>query len=179
MQTKKCTRCGKEKDITEFHKSKGGKYGVHSWCKSCFVIYTANYRHKHLKQVRERTARWKLNNPDKIKQYRIEHIKEMDQWRKDNNDRLIQNVEKWKSNNPDKVTEIRNKYRHNNPEKIKAHSILNNAIRAGLIQRLPCSICGSTKRIHGHHPCYSKPLDVVWLCPLHHAEHHKAVHKAR
>jgi hypothetical protein len=39
MQTKRCTTCGEEKEISEFIKSKLGKFGVNSMCKSCTKIY--------------------------------------------------------------------------------------------------------------------------------------------
>lgn len=35
MHSKKCSKCGEEKPIIEFHKSKLGKYGVGSICKIC------------------------------------------------------------------------------------------------------------------------------------------------
>jgi len=35
MQTKICTECGLEKEINEFYKHPGGKYGVNSKCKDC------------------------------------------------------------------------------------------------------------------------------------------------
>lgn len=34
-QSKKCTNCNIEKEITEFHKQTRGKYGVTSQCKVC------------------------------------------------------------------------------------------------------------------------------------------------
>ena len=34
-----------------------------------------------------------------------------------------------------------------------------------------CSICNSPDS-EAHHPDYSKPLEVVWLCRLHHVELH-------
>jgi len=36
-----------------------------------------------------------------------------------------------------------------------------------------CDICGTEENIHGHHPDYSKPLDVIWLCKSHHDKLHK------
>ncbi len=56
------------------------------------------------------------------------------------------------------------------PERRAAHVAVGNAIRDGRLARQPCHICG--KKAHAHHPDYSKPLEVVWLCPV----HHKAAH---
>ena len=36
----------------------------------------------------------------------------------------------------------------------------------------PCEVCGVDKNIHRHHPDYDKPLEVMYLCPLHHARWH-------
>ncbi len=58
------------------------------------------------------------------------------------------------------------------PHKYKARVILGNAVRDGKVKKLPCEVCGSTRRIHGHHEDYSRPLDVVWLCSKHHKERH-------
>jgi lipopolysaccharide biosynthesis regulator YciM len=57
-----------------------------------------------------------------------------------------------------------------NPVARKAQNKVSNSIRDGKLTRKPCSICGGTA--HAHHPDYSKPLDVVWLCPLHHQRLH-------
>ena len=43
-----CTKCGKEKPITEFYKKKNGKYGVQSVCKKCQSEYGKQYRATHL-----------------------------------------------------------------------------------------------------------------------------------
>jgi len=62
-------------------------------------------------------------------------------------------------------------YRKKNPEKYKAHSAVNNAIRDNRLTRKSCEVCGE-KKVHGHHDDYTKPLDVRWLCPIHHSEAH-------
>ena len=49
-------------------------------------------------------------------------------------------------------------------------------MRRGEITRGPCEVCGSSKT-HGHHEDYSRPLDVVWLCGLHHRELHRLERK--
>ena len=53
-----------------------------------------------------------------------------------------------------------------------ARSVTKLAIRAGILKRLPCEVCGSTDA-DAHHEDYAKPLDVRWLCPAHHRQHHK------
>lgn len=53
----------------------------------------------------------------------------------------------------------------------QAHQAVNNAIRSGKLSRQPCFICG--KKAEAHHPDYSRPLSVTWLCPEHHKEAHR------
>lgn len=36
----------------------------------------------------------------------------------------------------------------------------------------PCQVCGNPKSVR-HHPDYSKPEEVVFLCHLHHKEEHR------
>ena len=42
-------------------------------------------------------------------------------------------------------------------------------ITRGSMKRLPCEVCGEPKS-ESHHPDYSKPLDVVFLCKRHHRQ---------
>jgi hypothetical protein len=60
------------------------------------------------------------------------------------------------------------------PERNRARVMVNNAIRDRRLHKAPCLICGSTE-VEGHHPDYSAPLDVVWLCKPHHDETHALV----
>ena len=67
---------------------------------------------------------------------------------------------------------VTSRMRERFPKKYQAHNAVNNALRDGRLTRKPCQRCGSL-RVHGHHDDYSKPLDVMWLCPKHHKERHR------
>lgn len=54
----------------------------------------------------------------------------------------------------------------------RAHVRVKSALKRGLLQRLPCEICGS-ETVEAHHDDYTKPLEVRWLC----LEHHRAWHR--
>ncbi len=41
----------------------------------------------------------------------------------------------------------------------------------GLLPILPCAVCGAAAE--RHHPDYTQPLQVIWLCKVHHREHHR------
>jgi hypothetical protein len=66
------------------------------------------------------------------------------------------------------------RYRSDNPDKYKAQTAVGNAVRDGRLAKASCcQSCGSGGHLHGHHDDYSKPLDVVWLCPACHKQRHK------
>lgn len=57
------------------------------------------------------------------------------------------------------------------PEKEKARHVLYRAISKGkIIRATKCSKCNCKKRIEAHHEDYTKPLEIIWLCKLHHVE---------
>ena len=41
---KQCRRCGIEKDSAQFSPQKGGKHGLHTFCKPCFADYQRERR---------------------------------------------------------------------------------------------------------------------------------------
>jgi hypothetical protein len=70
--------------------------------------------------------------------------------------------------------EYQRRARSTHPDKFKARSAVSNALRDGYLQRQPCEKCGNEKS-QAHHPDYSRPLDVEWLCFRHHREAHGQV----
>lgn len=58
--------------------------------------------------------------------------------------------------------------------KQNVRSIARNAVLRGKLTRQPCEVCGATP-VEAHHDDYSQPLNVRWLCPSHHRQHHAGV----
>lgn len=69
------------------------------------------------------------------------------------------------------LREFQKKERAKFPLKNRARGILNNHTRNGRILKEKCKICGKLK-VEAHHPDYSKPLEVIWLCIYHHKKLH-------
>lgn len=61
-------------------------------------------------------------------------------------------------------------WRKNFPERKYAHLQIYYALKKGTISKQPCFMCG--EKAEAHHPDYSRPLDVVWLCLSHHRQAH-------
>jgi hypothetical protein len=71
------------------------------------------------------------------------------------------------------ISQYMTDYRRKNPLEKKKHDArqkLNTAIRYKRMSRRPC-FCGK-KKSEAHHENYNKPLDVQWLCKLHHEQLH-------
>jgi len=75
-------------------------------------------------------------------------------------------------NNKISLQRATKRWAQNHPDKKKAHRKVNKAIARGELLRSWCEVCGAGNT-HAHHEDYSKPFDVIWLCPKHHAERHR------
>ena len=75
-----------------------------------------------------------------------------------------------------KTVKFNKAYKKKYPVRHAATFMLNYAVQNGRIKKMPCQVCGSITRIHGHHEDYYKPLDVEWLCAKHHSEKRKKVY---
>jgi hypothetical protein len=67
--------------------------------------------------------------------------------------------------------------RKRNPLKRQAHITAGNAIRDGkLMSPDACEECRqASDQLHAHHEDYSKPLEVIWLCPPCHGYRHQQI----
>jgi len=68
------------------------------------------------------------------------------------------------------------KWQLHNPEKTECHQKFKYALKKGILIRAnTCSACGINCKPNGHHPDYSKPLEVIWLCVGCHKKEHKRI----
>ena len=76
-KTKICCKCKIKKPISEFHKDRITKDGLHPDCKECrrkfykrnrekILKYHKEYREKNREKLRERNQKWRENNPIKV-----------------------------------------------------------------------------------------------------------------
>lgn len=99
--------------------------------------------------------------------------KDVRQYRASNIDR-VRKYDRDRANLPHRValiTKMLEGYKERHPDRRYAHSAVANALRDGRLEKLPCWVCGETM-VEAHHPDYSSPLDVIWLCIPHHRQTH-------
>ena len=57
-------------------------------------------------------------------------------------------------------------------KKRNTRSYANTYLKRGKLFKQPCEVCGGNAQIH--HPDYTKPLEIKWLCRRHHLDLHIA-----
>ncbi len=151
---KRCSHCRETKPYDDYYKDKNYRTGLSPQCKSC-----------HDKGVKL----WREANPEKRKA--------IDKAAK--NRTSVKQKREWSRRY---VTEHRGecaarlrKYRSDNPERARANEAIKRAVKSGRINRpVTCQKCGVSGKIEGHHPDYSKPLEVKWLCTKCHRREDRA-----
>lgn len=121
-------------------------------CKICNKLHqTKNHK----------IAVWQANNKDKVS---IKNRK----WRQSNREQLKEIARKYRKTPSGKeaVKRAVRKYEAKNRERVSAWK------KAEKIPLKPCEVCGK-EPTHRHHPDITKPLEVKFLCPLHHKEIHR------
>ncbi len=89
LKTKICSKCKKEKDLSEFIKCKGYKDGHINWCRNCTNINSKKwYKNNKIKALKTR-KKYKQNNKEKIKKdQRKYHQKNKEKFNKLRNQRF-------------------------------------------------------------------------------------------
>lgn len=142
---KKCSKCGSLKTLDQFGARKNRASGYQSECRKC---------------ARDNAKKWQKENQERIIEYnrkRYEKFPEISQGYRLRN--LERHREYARKSYAKTLLEC--------PEKLRARSKVAWAVRTGkLVRPESCSSCSNMgKRIEAHHEDYSRPYDVVWLCP--------------
>lgn len=147
---KKCFKCNQILDLSQFYKHSRMSDGHLNKCKSCTKIDVENRRNEKLKDI-DWVLSERKRHREKSKRYR--------------------ELGRISKNNAGK------KWTLNNPEKKRAHLLVKRALKSGKLHRHPCFVCGN--KAQAHHDDYSKPLDVIWVCPKHHGELHVKINERK
>jgi hypothetical protein len=131
----------------------------------CEKPLDAFYKHSmmqdgHLNKCKECTKKDTLEN----RQAKLEKYRQYDRMRASMPHRVAQR------------SEINKRWFEQHPDRKRAQTKLGRALQKGLVKKQPCIVCGALKS-EAHHPDYSRPLDVVWMCTPHHAQTHAMARK--
>lgn len=153
MESITCSICEESKGLDHFYDHPAGKHGKLNRCKPC---------HR---------AAIKKNREEKADYYR-----DYEKHRGMQPHRVAQRLA-YQQTPEGKIAVLRarGKWLERNPVKRSAQVAVGNAVRDGKLEKpLCCEECEKpSKRIHGHHDDYSKPLEVRWLCPGCHTAWHR------
>ena len=72
---KKCSKCKEEKELTEFHKQNGGKFGLSSKCKICKGEEGLNWYNNNLEKAKLQNKEWLNNNKEKYNYHHKQRYK--------------------------------------------------------------------------------------------------------
>jgi len=152
MDEKRCISCTEVKPVADFYAHPQMGDGHLNKCKACCRRDARDNRNKNLERIRE----YDRNRPN-----REERLAQVRAWAHTPEGREITERSKqaWDARNPHKK---------------KASGSVNSAVRTGRLNKPNrCERCGGSGKIEGHHPNYSKPLEVMWLCESCHKQEHK------
>lgn len=80
----------------------------------------------------------------------------------------------YRKRHPNRGAKASEAWRRRNRVKARVHDATHAAIACGkLIRPDYCGHCGLVGKPQAHHPDYSKPLEVIWLCAKCHTDEHK------
>lgn len=70
MEIKQCTKCKKDKPVTEFGKHKSGKGGLRAVCRCCHRDIVKAHQSAHPENEKKRHIAWRAKHPENVKIWR-------------------------------------------------------------------------------------------------------------
>lgn len=160
IPTKRCSKCGEVKPISEFNRAVNRKPGsLQSWCKPCKAAARKLTYAKNVEMERERGRRYakKRRTLSAERHYSIKGT--------------------WNRNHRDKVNAWNRQRKFSSPTHYQAVYTVSNAVKLGVLpsaKTLVCRKCGAQAEQY-HHWSYEPEhwLDVVPVC----VECHREIHR--
>ena len=173
--SKICTACKVEKQFEEYGKDKKGKFGLNQKCKLCCRDRSkkTNRSQESIEKIKKYKAGWQRNKRVLLNaRLRVRYSENIEKSRDEARKRAV------KCRKSNKYKEAKNEYdrlyRKRFPERSRARDKIKHAVCSGKLTRsTKCELCKNDGPTHGHHQDYSKPLDVIWLCPTCHISGHR------
>ena len=150
IMMKTCTKCGANKELSEFGLCRANKDGLKGWCKECCREYRKGYQQTIAGKEAIRKGNQRRNRKYEQSDARKESRRKYSQ------------TDKGKEANRKRDR----KHCLLHPEKIKARNAVSNALKTGRLTRPNhCESCYCEGFIESHHESYEeeKWLDVEWL----------------
>ena len=158
---KVCIHCGQCKPLTDYYRHPMMSDGHLGGCKECVKARARANRGARIDYYRE-YDRQRAFTPGRVagRKARAEKVKKDPEMRA----RDYARGREWRAANN---------------LKRRAHVMVGNGLRAGLIKKQPCERCGATDRIDAHHEDYRFPLQITWLCETCHGLRHREINAER
>ena len=154
---KRCFKCQCEKPLEDFYRHSAMGDGRLGKCKECTKNDVKRHRQENLEAVRAY---------DRLRGSMPHRVAARKEYAKTTDGKLAH-------------ARARKASAARFPARNKARTTLGNAVRDGRVIPWPvCAVPECCGKPQGHHPDYSRPLDVVWLCDKHHKEAHALVKQA-
>lgn len=167
QKSKKCNRCGENKELALFPKNAASPDGYYSLCKACRAVASAARREKPDVKAREkeRLAKQYQDNKEELLKRRAIRYRE-------NIERYKETYRAWRENNLERHREMCRTWARNNPEAMRAIVARRRAMLLSAegrytkhdIQQLKdqqksiCPSCGVDLRVSGFHVDHIHPL---------------------
>ena len=144
---KYCAGCNADRDDSLFGRDASKEDGMTHKCRACNAAYQ---KARRVAAAASMPVSWKKKTANMA-----EYMKE------------------WKKANPGYVTQKKKEWYAKNRDRLRVREAVKYALKSGKLVKTACHVCGKDN-VEGHHPDYSRPLDVVWLCREHHLQIHSA-----
>ena len=146
---KTCTKCGAEKELTDFYKDKSRKDGLFPQCKVCQKEDHKIYYDENKEEIKSKVNKYREENPDIIRkrkekyyqdnresiseknkenykkdpEYRERCLASSNQWYSDNHELGLERSRKWRKNNPGATTDQLRAWKAKYPDRYKAAKV--------------------------------------------------------